>query len=311
MKLSDPAEASDPCVIESHRALQNPPLAVPSFGMPSYPGRSLQTEFLLVCEARSTTLTDGHWRFGLEDSFGETVLEAEDSDLGDLNRLTLLAAVRGLEAIDGPSSVTLLSTNRYLIRSLSNSLPRWRQNNFVWEHFGRRVAVQHADLWRRVDRALDIHTVQACLVSSCLVSRRGPETQSKPAVGHGTEDAASTARPSSRRASGQSQLRIDRPVAPSGRNRIMPFSGGTNTPENANAPNQSGPATNFAGPSIVPAPSARLRRLLASDVLAGNPANSDAVQNDPDQPSSDGLTSRRAPTAKRRGRFTAEDLHAE
>jgi ribonuclease HI len=30
--------------------------------------------------------------------------------------------------------------------------------------------VQHADLWRRVDRALEIHCVQACLISSRLVS---------------------------------------------------------------------------------------------------------------------------------------------
>ncbi len=71
---------------------------------------------------------------------------------------------------DGPSSVTLLSHNRYLVRSLSDSLPRWRENNFVWEHFGRRIDVQHADLWRRVDRALCIHRVEACLVSSRLVS---------------------------------------------------------------------------------------------------------------------------------------------
>ncbi len=114
---------------------------------------------------------DGYWRFSLESACGETVLEAEDSEVGDLNRLTLLAAIRGLEAIDGPASVTLLSNNRYLIRSLSDSLPRWRENAFAWEHFGRRVEVQHADLWRRIDRALTIHRVEACLVSSRLVSR--------------------------------------------------------------------------------------------------------------------------------------------
>jgi ribonuclease HI len=127
-------------------------------------------EFLLVCEARSTAITDGYWRFTLETAAGELVLDADDHETGDLNRLTLLAAVRGLEAIEGPSSVTLLSNNRYLIRSLSESLPRWRQNGFVWEHFGRRVDVQHADLWRRIDRALAIHRVEACLLSTRLVS---------------------------------------------------------------------------------------------------------------------------------------------
>ncbi|HBV61743.1 MAG TPA: ribonuclease HI [Rhodopirellula sp.] len=138
------------------------------------------SEYLLVCEATASSLNEGTWRFSLESSDGHPIFDAGDADLGDLNRLTLLAAVRGLESIDGPSSVTLLSHNRYLVRSLSDSLPRWRENNFVWEHFGRRIDVQHADLWRRVDRALCIHRVEACLVSSRLVSVGA--TPEKPSV---------------------------------------------------------------------------------------------------------------------------------
>ena len=120
---------------------------------------------------RVSSVFDGQWRFSLESSDGEAVMEAADHEQGDLNRLTLLATIRGLEAIEGPASVTLLSNNRYLIRSLSDSLPRWRSNGFVWEHFGQHIDVQHADLWRRIDRALSIHRVEACLVSSRLVSR--------------------------------------------------------------------------------------------------------------------------------------------
>lgn len=129
-----------------------------------------EVEYLLVCQAQSQSFHDGSWSFSLETASGDSVLEAEDVETGDLNRLTLLAAVRGLESIDGPASVLLLSNNRYLIRSLSESLPRWRASGFEWEHFGRRIEVQHADLWRRVDRALEIHCVQACLISSRLVS---------------------------------------------------------------------------------------------------------------------------------------------
>ncbi|MEO9595460.1 ribonuclease HI [Rhodopirellula bahusiensis] len=131
-----------------------------------------RSSFLLVVSAHSTSLTDGRWQFVIETSDGQPVMEADDQEFGDLNRLSLLAAVRGLEAIDGPSGITLLSHNRYLIRSLTDSLPRWRRSDFVWDHFGRRVEVQHADLWRRVDHALGIHEVQACLVTSRLVSRK-------------------------------------------------------------------------------------------------------------------------------------------
>ena len=128
------------------------------------------TDYLLVCHARAASICEGLWSFTLETAAGEPVFSAEDTDMGDLNRLTLLAAVRGFESIDGPASVMLLSNNRYMIRSLSESLPRWRENHFVWEHFGRRIDVQHADLWRRIDRALQIHRVQACLISTRLVS---------------------------------------------------------------------------------------------------------------------------------------------
>jgi ribonuclease HI len=127
-------------------------------------------DYLLYCRAVSHDMLSGRWQFALEDYLGETVVEADDHEEGDINRLTLWAFVRGLEAIDGESSVTLLSSNRYVIRSLTDNLPRWRENNFVWEHFGRFAEVQNSDLWRRVDRALQIHRVEACLVQSRLIS---------------------------------------------------------------------------------------------------------------------------------------------
>ena len=127
-------------------------------------------QYLLVCHARSLSFTRGLWCFNLETLSGESLIEAEDEDEGDLNRLSLLAAVRGLEAIDGGSLVSLVSNNRYLIRSLDQSLPRWRENDFIWEHFGRKMPVQNADLWRRIDRTLAIHQVTASLIQTTRVS---------------------------------------------------------------------------------------------------------------------------------------------
>lgn len=127
-------------------------------------------QYLLVCHARTLTLTHGVWCFSLETLAGKSLLEAEDEDEGDLNRLSLLAAIRGLEAIDGGAMVSLVSNNRYLIRSLDQSLPRWRENDFIWENFGRKMPVQNADLWRRIDRTLAIHQVTASLVQTTRVS---------------------------------------------------------------------------------------------------------------------------------------------
>lgn len=185
----------------------------------------VSSEYLLVCRAQSISLDLGSWQFSLELTNGTSVLEASDEDSGDLNRLTLLAAVRGLEAIDGPSSVTMISNNRYMIRSLSDSLPRWRRNDFAWEHFGQRIAVQHADLWRRVDRAIAIHRVEACLIASRLISNgKGHESFHRELMGD----------PSAQAQSAPAQLRVDGPhsTPPASRQRPQgsrPF-GGTSLP---------------------------------------------------------------------------------
>jgi ribonuclease HI len=139
-------------------------------GPSSSDATSRLAQYLLVCHARSLDITRGVWCFTLETLSGHSLVEAEDEDDGDLNRLSLLAAVRGLEAIDGGSLVSLVSNNRYLIRSLDQSLPRWRENDFIWEHFGRKMPVQNADLWRRIDRTLSIHQVTASLVQTTRVS---------------------------------------------------------------------------------------------------------------------------------------------
>lgn len=171
----NPAAAIDGTIDGALSALEIPPVLLndaPNLAAPLDASGETLSEFLLVCRAKSTRLTEGTWHFALEQVDGTPVFSAGDQDQGDLNRLTLLAAVRGLESIDGPSSVTLVSSSRYLIRSLADSLPRWRSGGFMWEHFGRRIDVQHADLWRRIDRAIAIHRVDACLVSSRQVSPR-------------------------------------------------------------------------------------------------------------------------------------------
>ena len=72
-------------------------------------------------------------------------------------RLELLALVRGLEAIDQPARVTLVTNSRYVNRGLKHGLAEWRADDWQWERFGQLVPVRDHDLWRRVDRALQFH----------------------------------------------------------------------------------------------------------------------------------------------------------
>ena len=121
--------------------------------------------FLLYCDAdsqtRGSTAAIGQWRFVLESEDGGSRLEAADVEPEtDSERLALLAAVRGLEALDQPSTVTLVTRNAGLSRGLRFGLTHWRDNDWRWERFGRRVPIKNADLWRRVDQALQFHDLR-------------------------------------------------------------------------------------------------------------------------------------------------------
>ncbi len=102
----------------------------------------------------------GRWRFSLQrldrpEQFEASDVEAESS----LDRLNLLAVVRGLEALDHPSSVTLVTPSRYVVRGMRYGLASWRERDYTWERFGEVLPIRNAELWQRVDRALQFHAV--------------------------------------------------------------------------------------------------------------------------------------------------------
>ncbi len=94
---------------------------------------------------------------------GDERLSADDSELNSRpSRLELLAVVRGLEAIDRPARVTLLTSSRYVRRGIHRQLNQWREDNWQWERFGEFVPIRDKDLWQRVDHALQYHHVECC-----------------------------------------------------------------------------------------------------------------------------------------------------
>ena len=123
--------------------------------------------YLLFSESNSPAdrsavdCTGGRWRFVLESVDGSTQFSAADEE-GPLagDRLDLLAVIRGLEALDQPSRVTLMTDSRYVSRGIRFGLDAWRESEWQWESFGKKEPVPNADLWQRVDRALRIHEVR-------------------------------------------------------------------------------------------------------------------------------------------------------
>ena len=132
----------------------------------------------------------GSWYFRLETVGGELKLEAYDVEYdASHERLELLSVVRGLEALDQPSSVTLVTSSQQVSRAVRQGLEYWRNRNWKWERFGEKVPMKNADLWKRIDAALGIHDVR------CRTIRFDQAHMSAPQYAH-VETAGVTTSPS-------------------------------------------------------------------------------------------------------------------
>uniref|UniRef100_A0A7C4KH04 Ribonuclease H n=1 Tax=Anaerolinea thermolimosa TaxID=229919 RepID=A0A7C4KH04_9CHLR len=74
------------------------------------------------------------------------------------NRMELMAAVVGLEALKEPCQVRLYSDSKYLVENYnSGAARRWQANG--WKR-GRKLAAQNVDLWERLLLLCQKHRVE-------------------------------------------------------------------------------------------------------------------------------------------------------
>lgn len=141
-----------------------------------------QPHYLLFCDAHpwDSAASDagpagGRWHFVLERIDIAERFEATDGERAQpQDRLALWSVVRGLEAIEQPSQVTLVTTSRYVSRGLRYGLSEWREVNYCWEHFGVQKPIRNSDLWQRIDSALQYHQVTCRLLESSLARVDAP-----------------------------------------------------------------------------------------------------------------------------------------
>ena len=113
--------------------------------------RAAGPHFLLYSTAPGIRESDRQWRFILRPVGGEASLAVADvEENAKPGRLELLAVVRGLEALEQPSRVTLVTSSRYVIRGIRRGLSQWRERGWRWERFGQIVPIRDDDLWQRV-----------------------------------------------------------------------------------------------------------------------------------------------------------------
>ena len=90
--------------------------------------------YLLFTQAKLSSHPNGlgsRWRFVLEEIGTSNRFEEADEEPGiHGERLQLLAVVRGLEAIEQPSRVTLVTPSKHVGRGIRRSLTLWRDNDW-------------------------------------------------------------------------------------------------------------------------------------------------------------------------------------
>jgi ribonuclease HI len=119
------------------------------------------TQHYVLYTDTSSELPVPRWSFVLRGTDGSQRFWASDDEPNvQGERLELLAVVRGLEAVEHPSRITLVTPSRYVDRGLNHGLEQWRSMDWQWEYYGRMVQIKDHDLWQRLDRATQIHDVQ-------------------------------------------------------------------------------------------------------------------------------------------------------
>ncbi|HHT9886374.1 TPA: ribonuclease HI [Legionella pneumophila] len=72
------------------------------------------------------------------------------------NRMELMAAIKGLEALKRPCEVDLYTDSQYLQQGMKEWIKTWKRNG--WRN-SKKELVKNAELWRSLDNLASIHNI--------------------------------------------------------------------------------------------------------------------------------------------------------
>jgi ribonuclease HI len=97
----------------------------------------------------------GGWGAILRAGGHERELYGAEADTTN-NRMELMAAIRGLEALKRPCEVTIVTDSQYVKNGITQWLANWKRRG--WRTADRKP-VKNVDLWQRLEQAEAPHTV--------------------------------------------------------------------------------------------------------------------------------------------------------
>ena len=98
----------------------------------------------------------GGWAAILQWHGNERELTGSEPDTTN-NRMELMAAIMGLNAVTRPMLVDLHTDSRYVMNGVQDWMPRWKANG--WKTAAKKP-VANQDLWQQLDEAVIRHQVR-------------------------------------------------------------------------------------------------------------------------------------------------------
>ncbi len=98
----------------------------------------------------------GGWAALLRRGDSERLISGGDRETTN-NRMELMAAIAGLEALKRPCRVHLTTDSRYVMQGIEDWVPRWQANG--WRTSDRKP-VKNQDLWQRLVAACAQHRIR-------------------------------------------------------------------------------------------------------------------------------------------------------
>ena len=76
------------------------------------------------------------------------------------NRMEMTAVVRGLEVLNRPTHVELITDSVYVGKGITEWMKKWKANGWRRREKGRWAEVKNEDLWRQLDELIGQHRVK-------------------------------------------------------------------------------------------------------------------------------------------------------
>jgi len=73
------------------------------------------------------------------------------------NRMELMAAIKGLQAIKGPSKIVLTTDSKYVMQGITEWIINWKKRG--WKTANKKP-VKNVDLWQSLDAEIQAHNIE-------------------------------------------------------------------------------------------------------------------------------------------------------